>query len=61
MIFPDNGNIIQCICFRVIMKMENERDLDDYLLSLLDYTNGKHRQFISELKKRQGLYFYHLC
>ncbi|KAK9302240.1 hypothetical protein QLX08_005685 [Tetragonisca angustula] len=40
---------------KVIMKMENERDLDDYLLSLLDYTNGKHRQFISELKKRQAL------
>lgn len=41
------------------MKIENERDLDDYLQSFLDYTNGKHRQFISDFKKRQGLYSYH--
>lgn len=43
------------------MKIENERDLDDYLQSFLDYTNGKHRQFISDFKKRQGLYLYHSC
>ncbi|XP_012244625.1 activating signal cointegrator 1 [Bombus impatiens] len=37
-----------------LMKIENERDLDDYLQSFLDYTNGKHRQFISDFKKRQA-------
>lgn len=37
-----------------IMQMKNERDLDDYLKSLLDYSNGKHRQFAAELKKRQA-------
>lgn len=41
---------------RYIMQMKNERDLDDYLKSLLDYSNGKHRQFAAELKKRQGPY-----
>ena len=34
--------------------MENERDLDEYLISLLDYENPKHRQFVSQLKKKQG-------
>lgn len=34
--------------------MQNARDLDEYLRTLLDYDNPKHRQFVSELKKRQA-------
>lgn len=39
---------------RYILGIENERDLDEYLNTLLDYDNSKHRQFISQLKKKQG-------
>lgn len=37
-----------------IMAIENERDLDEYLRTLLDYDNPKHKQFISDLKKRKA-------
>ncbi|XP_046753598.1 activating signal cointegrator 1 [Diprion similis] len=37
-----------------ILQMQNARDLDEYLKTLLDYDNPKHRQFVSELKKRQA-------
>lgn len=33
------------------MKMENERDVDQYLSTLLDFTNSKHRQFVVDYKK----------
>ncbi|KAG7210769.1 hypothetical protein KM043_012263 [Ampulex compressa] len=39
---------------KYILQIENERDLDEYLKSLLDYGNPKHKQFIFELKKRQA-------
>lgn len=39
------------------MAIENERDLDEYLRTLLDYDNPKHKQFISDLKKRKGFCF----
>lgn len=38
------------------MQMENERDLDEYLKSLLDRNDPKHMQFITDVKKRIGLY-----
>ncbi|XP_076751440.1 activating signal cointegrator 1 [Xylocopa sonorina] len=54
-------NLSQILAFPVpeeitqyIMEMQNVRDLDEYLRSLLDYSNGKHRQFIEELKKRHA-------
>ncbi|XP_051174753.1 activating signal cointegrator 1 [Leptopilina boulardi] len=37
-----------------ILSIENERDLDEYLRTLLDYDNPKHKQFISDLKKRKA-------
>lgn len=47
---------LKCIWFfRYIMAIQNERDLDEYLKSLLDYSNPMHRQFIAEIKKRQGI------
>ncbi|XP_034191480.1 activating signal cointegrator 1 isoform X1 [Osmia lignaria lignaria] len=39
---------------KLIIEMQNERDLDEYLKSLLDYSNPKHRQFIAEVKKRHA-------
>ncbi|XP_033226692.1 activating signal cointegrator 1 isoform X2 [Belonocnema kinseyi] len=39
---------------KYILGIENERDLDEYLNTLLDYDNSKHRQFISQLKKKQA-------
>lgn len=35
-----------------IMSMENARDVHEYLQSLLDLTNPKHRQFLEDVKKR---------
>nr|XP_031829639.1 activating signal cointegrator 1 [Nomia melanderi] len=49
--FPVTEELIQCI-----MKMQNERDLDEYLKSLLDCKNPKHKQFITDLKKQQASY-----
>lgn len=40
-----------------MIQIQNERDLDDYMRSFLDYTNGKHRQFITDFKKQQGFIF----
>lgn len=37
-----------------ILSIENERDLDEYLRTLLDYDNPKHKQFVSDLKKRKA-------
>ncbi|XP_012253283.2 activating signal cointegrator 1 [Athalia rosae] len=37
-----------------ILQMHNSRDLDEYLKTLLDYDNPKHRQFVNELKKRKA-------
>ncbi|XP_076645075.1 activating signal cointegrator 1 isoform X2 [Halictus rubicundus] len=58
-----NKNLSQVLDFVVtedlvsyIMSMENERDLDEYLTSLLDCSNPRHRQFITDLKKQQALY-----
>lgn len=36
------------------MQMENERDLENYLATLLDNENPKHKQFITDLKKQRG-------
>ncbi|XP_012275721.1 activating signal cointegrator 1 isoform X2 [Orussus abietinus] len=36
-----------------ILKIQNMTDLDEYLCTLLDSNNPKHRQFIMELKRRQ--------
>ncbi|XP_024935817.1 activating signal cointegrator 1 isoform X2 [Cephus cinctus] len=47
--FPVPADLTQCI-----LQMRNERDLDEYLQTLLDYSNPKHRQFIIELKKQQA-------
>jgi len=40
--------------FRYILQIENERDLDNYLATLLDNENPNHKQFITELKKRRS-------
>ncbi|XP_015179609.1 PREDICTED: activating signal cointegrator 1 isoform X4 [Polistes dominula] len=47
--FPVPEELIQ-----FIIKIRNERDLDEYLTTLLDLKNPKHKQFIAELKKRQA-------
>lgn len=39
-----------------ILQVENEKDLDEYLRSLLDNENPSHRQFVTELKKRRASY-----
>ncbi|XP_011174576.1 activating signal cointegrator 1 [Solenopsis invicta] len=44
------------ILTQYILHIENERDLDDYLTSLLDNENPNHRQFITELKKKRALF-----
>lgn len=36
------------------MQIENERDLDNYFVTLLDNKNPKHRQFVTDLKKQRG-------
>ena len=41
------------VIHRFILTMENERDLDQYLATLLDFDNSKHRQFVTDLKKRR--------
>ncbi|KZC11752.1 Activating signal cointegrator 1, partial [Dufourea novaeangliae] len=38
---------------RYIMKIRDEKELDEYLMCLLDRNDVKHMQFIAELKKRQ--------
>lgn len=48
--FPVTNEIVQ-----YMIQIQNERDLDDYMRSFLDYTNGKHRQFITDFKKQQAL------
>ncbi|XP_043258370.1 activating signal cointegrator 1 isoform X1 [Colletes gigas] len=47
--FPVPDNITE-----YIMGIQNERDLDEYLRFLLDCSNVKHKEFITELKKRQA-------
>ncbi|XP_043505728.1 activating signal cointegrator 1 [Polistes fuscatus] len=47
--FPVPEELIQ-----FIIKIRNERDLDEYLTTLLDLKNPKHKQFIAELKRRQA-------
>ncbi|XP_057322102.1 activating signal cointegrator 1 isoform X1 [Microplitis mediator] len=37
-----------------ILQIHNERDLDDYLQTLLDFSNPKHRNFVLELKRKRG-------
>lgn len=37
-----------------ILQIQDERDLDEYLKTLLDWKNPKHKQFIIELKKRHA-------
>ncbi|KAH0547050.1 activating signal cointegrator 1 [Cotesia glomerata] len=37
-----------------ILQIHNERDLDDYLKTLLDFSNPKHRNFVLELKRKKG-------
>jgi len=49
--FPVPNNLTQCI-----LQIENERDLDNYLSSLLDNENPSHRQFVTELKKKRASY-----
>ncbi|XP_076680542.1 activating signal cointegrator 1 [Andrena cerasifolii] len=45
--FPVTNDLIN-----YIMQMENERDLDEVLKSLLDQSNAKHMQFITDIKKQ---------
>lgn len=40
--------------FRCILQIENERDLDNYFVTLLNNENPNHRQFVAELKKKRG-------
>lgn len=35
------------------MGIENDRDLEDYLKTLLDFTNVQHRNFLKELIQRR--------
>ncbi|KAL6437121.1 hypothetical protein ACFW04_005010 [Cataglyphis niger] len=39
-----------------IIQIENERDLDNYFVTLLDNKNPKHRQFVTDLKKQRAFY-----
>lgn len=39
---------------RFIMQIQDERDLDDYLKTLLNYNDVRHKQFITNLKKQRG-------
>ncbi|XP_072760457.1 activating signal cointegrator 1 [Anoplolepis gracilipes] len=39
-----------------ILQIENERDLESYITSLLDNENAKHRQFVIDLKKQRASY-----
>ncbi|XP_011869583.1 PREDICTED: activating signal cointegrator 1 [Vollenhovia emeryi] len=39
-----------------ILQLENEKDLDEYLATLLDNNNPNHRQFVTELKKKRASY-----
>jgi len=39
-----------------ILQIENERDLEGYFATLLDNENSKHRQFVTELKKKRAFY-----
>ncbi|KAM0726427.1 Activating signal cointegrator 1 [Formica fusca] len=39
-----------------VARMENERDLENYLATLLDNENPKHKQFITDLKKQRASY-----
>lgn len=34
--------------------MENDRDLENFFATLLNYENPKHKQFVTELKKQRG-------
>lgn len=36
------------------MQIQDERDLDDYLKTLLNYNDVRHKQFITNLKKQRG-------
>jgi regulator of sigma D len=35
------------------LSIENVRDLEDYLKTLLDFNNARHRQFYEELLKKR--------
>lgn len=35
------------------MGIENDRDLEDYLKTLLDFSNSQHRNFLQELLHRR--------
>ncbi|XP_034951600.1 activating signal cointegrator 1 [Chelonus insularis] len=37
-----------------ILQIQDERDLDDYLKTLLNFENHKHRNFVTELKRRKA-------
>lgn len=39
-----------------VANVENDRDLESYLLNLLDHENPKHKQFVTELKKQRISY-----
>ncbi|CAL1683020.1 unnamed protein product [Lasius platythorax] len=41
---------------KYIVTIENERDLENYFATLLDYKNPKHRQFVIELKRQRASY-----
>lgn len=42
-------------CCRYVLSIENARDLEDYLKTLLNFNNAHHRQFYEELlQKRQA-------
>ncbi|XP_011639868.1 activating signal cointegrator 1 [Pogonomyrmex barbatus] len=49
--FPIEDSLVQSI-----LHIENERDLDDFFATLLDNENPKHRQFVTELKKKHASY-----
>lgn len=39
-----------------VEKMENDRDLENFFATLLNYENPKHKQFVTELKKQRASY-----
>lgn len=42
------------LIFRYLMSMENSRDIEDYLQSMLDVSNPEHRRFVEGLLTRLG-------
>ncbi|XP_077300872.1 activating signal cointegrator 1 [Arctopsyche grandis] len=48
--FPVPDDLVQ-----YILAIDNGRDLEEYLKTLLDFENSQHRNFVSELLQRKGI------